>query len=360
MLQAGEPAPLFKCRTRGNPDYAFGSVGGRYVLAVFVGSAGHPIAANALRALAQAHTIFDDAHACAFLITNDPADESRPGVADRVPGIRWMFDDNRAVVEQFGLVQPGRDQLRLMAYLLDPALRVIEAAGLDQLPHLLARLAELPPPDDYAGTRLHAPVLIVPRVFEPEFCQTLIAYSEQHGAQDSGFMVERDGITLGELNHSFKRRADTTIEDEELCKATRIRVQRRLVPEIKKAFQFEVTRMERYIVARYEAEIGGYFRPHRDNTTKGTAHRRFAVTINLDSERYTGGDLRFPEYGSRTYRAPTGGAVVFSCSLLHEATPVQSGVRFCFLPFLYDEAGARIREANNKFLAPDVGDYHAA
>jgi predicted 2-oxoglutarate/Fe(II)-dependent dioxygenase YbiX len=43
--------------------------------------------------------------------------------------------------------------------------------------------------------------------------------------------------------------------------------------------------------------------------------------------------------------------VVFCCSLLHEATSVTRGRRFAFLPFLYDEAGARIREANAAKLA---------
>jgi hypothetical protein len=46
------------------------------------------------------------------------------------------------------------------------------------------------------------------------------------------------------------------------------------------------------------------------------------VTINLNAEEYDGGDLRLPEFGRQAYRAPTGGAVVFSCSLLHEALPV--------------------------------------
>ena len=73
-------------------------------------------------------------------------------------------------------------------------------------------------------------------------------------------------------------------------------VHRRLVPEIAKAFQFRVTRIERYIVACYDAAEGGHFRAHRDNTIKGTAHRRFAVTVN----RYDGcdgGELWFPEVG---------------------------------------------------------------
>ena len=52
--------------------------------------------------------------------------------------------------------------------------------------------------------------------------------------------------------------------------------------------------------------------------------------------------------------------MVFSCSLLHEATPVTSGRRFAFLPFLYDEDGARIREENAKFLEGDLANYKAA
>src|SRR6201999_1380644 len=117
-------------------------------------------------------------------------------------------------------------------------------------------------------------------------------------------------------------------------------------PAILKVHQFKATRMERYIVSCYAAEDGGHFRPHRDNTTKGTAHRRFAVTINLNAEDYDGGDLRFPEYGEGRYRAPTGGAVVFACSVLHEACPVTRGRRYAFLPFLFDAAGETLRLAN--------------
>jgi hypothetical protein len=55
-------------------------------------------------------------------------------------------------------------------------------------------------------------------------------------------------------------------------------------------------------------------------------------------------------YYNRCYSAPTGGAVVFSCSLLHEATTVMKGRRYMFLPFLCDDAARRIREDNMPFL----------
>jgi predicted 2-oxoglutarate/Fe(II)-dependent dioxygenase YbiX len=101
--------------------------------------------------------------------------------------------------------------------------------------------------------------------------------------------------------------------------------------------------MERYLVACYDSSVSGFFGPHRDNTTPGTAHRRFACTINLNADAYDGGDLRFPEFGPKVCRGDTGAAVVFSCSLLHEVSPVTRGTRFAFLPFFYDEAAARIR-----------------
>ena len=138
--------------------------------------------------------------------------------------------------------------------------------------------------------------------------------------------------------------------------ATRARIRRRVLPEIKKVHQFDVTRMERYIVACYSAADGGHFRSHRDNTTGGTAHRRFAVSINLNSE-FEGGEVSFPEYGPRSFKPPAGGAVVFSCSLLHQVSKVTEGVRYAFLPFLYDEEAAALREKNNKLLGENVGAY---
>lgn len=235
--------------------------------------------------------------------------------------------------------------------LVDPTLRVLRKAGAGHASSVLANVSSLPPPDLHTGAHTFAPVLAIPRIFEPEFCRSLIAAYDDMGGEPSGFMREIDGVTRLMSDVAHKRRSDVHLPDGQLKDQARARIIRRLVPAIQKAFQFQATRMERYLVACYDAEAGGYFRPHRDNTTKGTAHRRFAVSINLNAD-FEGGDLRFPEYGSRTYRPTPGGAVVFSCSLLHEATPVTKGKRYAFLPFLYDEDAARIREENLAFLDP--------
>jgi predicted 2-oxoglutarate/Fe(II)-dependent dioxygenase YbiX len=123
-----------------------------------------------------------------------------------------------------------------------------------------------------------------------------------------------------------------------------------VVPEIAKVHQFRVTRMERYLIGCYDAGEGGHFAPHRDNTTPGTAHRRFAVSVNLNDD-FEGGEVSFPEYGPRGLKAPPGGAVVFSCSLLHAVSRVTRGRRYAFLPFLYDEAAAAVRDANRGSLS---------
>lgn len=138
----------------------------------------------------------------------------------------------------------------------------------------------------------HAPVLVVERIFEPPFCRALIDYYKARGGEESGFMREVGGLTIG-------RRRDCQIEDERLRNDAMFRLYRRLVPMIRRAYQYEPTRIERHIVARYDAEEGGFFRPHRDNTTKGTAHRRFAVTINLNAEDMKAATCASPSSGSR-------------------------------------------------------------
>ena len=199
-------------------------------------------------------------------------------------------------------------------------------------------------------------MLLLPKVFEPEFCQTLVDLYESHGGEQSGFMRETDGKTVLRTDPSHKRRRDHIITDQAIIRETQSRIRRRIKPEIQKVHQFDVTRMERYIVACYSSEDGAHFAPHRDNTTKGTAHRRFAVSINLN-EDFDGGEVVFPEYGSRRFKMATGAAVVFSCSLLHAVTKVTRGRRLAFLPFLYDEAAAKVREANNAYLGEGVGQY---
>lgn len=357
MFGPGDPVPSLYARGATNPRYALDSVAGRYVAITFIDGTRVPGIDAFLNQLYASRAPFDDAFASAFIVSCDPEDEAERRLGERYPGIRVFWDHGRTLAETFGCSQKNEERLSLTTWILDPALRVLAVLPIEN-PHthyatICAVLSNLPNPAE--DTDSIAPVLQVPNLIEPELCRRYIAYCEVTGPEDSGYMKTdpATGSTIMVVDHNHKRRNDCLIEDDMLRDALQARIIRRLVPQIQRAFQFKVTRMERYLIARYDAERGGYFRPHKDNTTLGTAHRRFAVSINLNADEYDGGDLRFPEFGMRTYRPSTGGAVVFSCSLLHEATPVTRGSRYCILPFLYDEAAAAVRLENAQFLADD-------
>jgi predicted 2-oxoglutarate/Fe(II)-dependent dioxygenase YbiX/peroxiredoxin len=343
-------------------------VAGRYVVLCFFGSSTSAGGRAALEAVVSNRQYFDDSRACFFGVSLDPDDERENRVRNSPPGLRFFWDFDGTVSRLYGAVprdaQAGERGVAEQQFwiVLDPTLRVLAnipfAPDGSDAAAVFALLHSLPEPARFTGFELQAPVLFLPNVFEPEFCRSLIDLYEQHGGEESGFMREVSGQTVAMHDHTHKRRKDFVIKDEALRKQTQARVQRRIVPEILKVHQFKVTRMERYIISCYAAEDSAHFRAHRDNTTKGTAHRRFAVSINLNDD-FDGGEVTFPEYGPRSFKPAPGGAVVFSCSLLHAISTVRRGRRFAFLPFLYDDAAAKLREANNEFLGRGINEYRA-
>lgn len=359
LLDIGEAVPWFRAPAlSGNPQYGFDSAAGRPILLLFLGSGRWAPGRAALASIARHRRLFDDERASFFGITIDAEDAAQGRIAQQIPGIRWFLDYDAAISSAYGATRAGTSNDHYIPHwlLLDTTLRVVARAPITEGERVIAALRTM---IARQPEQSHAPVLTVPRVFEPELCRRLIELYEQNGGKESGFMRQNGEKTVGHIDHSFKRRSDYNIADPDLRVVLADRVKRRLLSQIERAFQFKATRIERWIVACYDAETGGFFRAHRDNTTAGTAHRTFACSINLNAGDYEGGDLRFPEFGQRTYRAPTGGAVIFSCSLLHEATAVTKGKRYAFLPFFYNEAGAEMRTQNLKALAPDQGPDQA-
>ena len=354
----GEAVPWFRSTTLGgNDSYAFDTAAGRPILMLFFGSAAHEQVKAALALLQTQRALFDDERAAFFGITVDPKDAAENRIQRQLPGIRFFLDYDRSISRMFGAAEPAPSEAyRGHWLLLDRTMRVRANFRLSEGEAALAAFVELvaaPPVPDWA------PVVAVPDVLEPALCRRLIDLYEADGGEESGFMRDVGGVTKLLVDPRHKVRRDYLVEDPQLARELNLRLIHRLLPMVKRSFQYQATRVERLLVGCYEAETGGHFRPHRDDTSKGTAHRRFAVTINLNAGDYEGGDLMFPEFGPRTYRASTGGAIVFSCSLLHQAMPVTKGRRFAFLPFLYDDAGAKLREENTKFLEGDLANYRA-
>jgi hypothetical protein len=352
----GDPAPWFSATTLAGAAFDLHVDAGRWVVLAFAGAPDDPRAAAELAPLLEAATPRQDDHLVVCVIYGAVPGDAAPLALASGPGLAFIADCDGAIAARYG----GAGSPRTIV--LDPMLRVVANIAWDyaagHATTLRALLKGLPPVDQSCGVPLTAPALIVPRVLDFPLCDLLVGLYDQVGGEDSGFLRDRDGRTSTIIDHRLKQRRDLVIAVPEVRHAIADQIRRRLLPAIQRYFQFEVTRMDRYIVSCYDSAAGGHFFRHRDNVNAGAEHRRFAVSINLNGD-YDGCDLVFPEFGRRTYRAPTGGAVVFSCGALHEVTPITRGRRHAFLPFLYGENDAALRQRNNLRLAAGEAHYLA-
>ena len=348
----GDPVPWFN-----TPLVTGGALhvsAGRWVMLSFLGSPGNPQAGEELAKLLENADLFREDHLIAcFVLTGPPPDAARLAAISG-NALFFLADYDGAISRAFGAADIPR------TVVLDPMLRTVADIGWD-FPQGHAQavaniLRGLPGVDDSAGVPLFAPALIVPRVFSFELCDFLMQYYQDMGSAESGFQIDVGGKTRTQVDFRLKRRSDVGVVVPEVRTLVRDHVVRRLVPEIERHFQFKATRMDRYIVACYDADVGGHFHRHRDNVNAGARHRRFALSVNLNND-FEGGNLIFPEFGRRTYRPPVGGALVFSCGALHQVLPVTRGRRFAFLAFLYGEDDARERKTSNAKLHDGEQQY---
>jgi hypothetical protein len=320
----GDIAPPFRLMAQGGEviDPASDLVSGKPLLLLFCpNGAGLPADAESL---GQAVAAFDGrtvvvAHAGAHE-TPTPA------------GYQLAFDADGAVYRLFNAGTEPR------IVLIGPN-RHIFYLGTDAAA-ARAALVRIAPSRERVVMGAHPPVLVVPDVFSRADCQKLINIFAMQGQ----VFVEPGHDNLPPGNHDVKQRIpdygrkdriDHWVRQPETIAFINDRLGRRLLPEIEKSFQFKITRHEAYRIGSYQGERGGELHGHRDNTHPKVAHRKFACSINLNTEQFEGGELRFPEFGNQLYRPETGAGIVFSSSLLHEPLHVTSGRRFVLLCFLY-------------------------
>lgn len=188
----------------------------------------------------------------------------------------------------------------------------------------------------------HPPVLILPDALSRNDCQRLINIFAMQGQT---FLEPGHGAPPPEIGdykmripeYGRKDRIDHWVMQADTNAFIDDRLKRRVFPEVLKCFQYRITRREGYRIGCYEGERGGELHGHRDNSKPAVAHRRFACSINLNTEQFEGGGIRFPEFGGQSYRPETGAAIVFSSSLLHEPLHVTKGKRFVLLAFIYGD-----------------------
>lgn len=360
-LTVGDPVPWFTLPSTSNPVFHFDTVGGHYVVLFFFGSSKYYKATAPLKEFCKQQEQFSALRVPFFGISVDSDDIGLAELVEQPSYFKLMWDFEGEVSTQYGVCQIKGTTINYqpITFVLDHTLRILQVFPItnpgEHANQVMTFLESLPPPEPHRMANRQAPILLIPRVFEPDLCSYLIQLFEADGGEDSGFMREKDGQTISVTDHSFKKRRDINLSeyDPALLQQVNDQIIQRVKPEIEKVFQFSITRFERHLVACYDGKTQGFFNRHRDNTTKGTAHRRFAMSLNLNTGEYEGGCLWFPEYGRQLYRPEVGEAVIFSCSLLHEVTPVTSGQRFALLSFFYNDEDAKLRERNRKYLAEE-------
>jgi peroxiredoxin/predicted 2-oxoglutarate/Fe(II)-dependent dioxygenase YbiX len=318
---------------------------GRPMLLVFLSGDDPERWTGELAGLRDAQDRFDALGGLIFGITTRSVEAN--GELHDAQGLKFplLSDPKGEVLAAFG-IDPGSDRRPATSFLLDRSFRVQELIASDsQTPQASVAVAALTAA--VAGEQAvtlggHPPILVIPRVLAPEDCARLIEVWHRpvrvwstDGLVSAGHDEEKRDFKV--RNDSYGKVTQFVVRDPAVQTALDGKIGRRIGPELRKAFQTTVSRREDYRIACYDSVEGGSLPAHRDNPTPQTKHRRFTVTVALNSGDYQGGELCFREYGPQRYSVETGTAIIWSCSLLHEVSEVTAGRRFILGTHLFGE-----------------------
>jgi len=274
--------------------------------------------------------------ATVFAITRRNIAENQRLHAEHDLPFQVLSDSDGKAFKACGL-DPLPPDCPTVTLVVDPNFRAVRAIGGGEAgshaPRALADLLRLEKEYRHAQIGTHPPVLVLPRALTPADCARLIEVWHRpapiwktDGMYCEGYAIEKGDFKV--RNESYGCVLQLVVRDPRVQHYLDTKLRRRILPEISKAFQTSVSQREDYRIAGYDAAEGGALPAHRDNPTPETRQRRFTLSVALNAKEFSGGALRFPEYGGQEYLAPTGTAIVWSCSLLHEVLPVTAGHRF--------------------------------
>lgn len=347
-LERGDLAPDFMLpNCEGKLARFYDRFAGNAVVLYFTVSNSGIEAEKELRGFAERRDQFDALGGRVVVVTRDGHEANAKVIGDLGLDLEIFSDPVGAITHGYcgepalanpitGKKPPGDGNCN-STFVIDPNQRIATTlhGGVDQAQRALDGLGNLRRRLEPRNGLQPAPVLLLPDVFSPELCQQLIADWEREHYEGvitvgTGFDDDADELVVAS---SVKMRRDHRLGNDANARVCEI-VGRRVVPMLHKAFHFGIGSMQHFRVGAYAADRGDFFKTHRDNDSSTTANRRFAMSVNLNDD-YEGGAVCFPEFGSEQYRAPAGGALIFSCSLLHEALPVEDGTRFVALTFFF-------------------------
>ena len=335
-LAVGDIAPPCALPTRDGDtvDLRGDDVAGHPLVLVFWPRLDPAALASAASALAGVHSALREQGARVFAVTT----AAPPAGQAPLPFPVLLDRDGKAFA---GFSASTREPTTIVLRHSYHVARILKGAPAEQAEGALAAVGAVVTEHRAAALVPHPPVLVVPDVLSPEECRRLIQVYETRG---KAFLEPGHGDDKMTTDYKMRvpdygrgDRIDHWVVDRDTTSFIDGKLGSRLFPEVRKAFQYPVTRRERMRIGCYTGMRGGEAHGHRDDSEVIAAHRRFAMSLNLNTPEFEGGELRFPEYGEQLYRPATGAAIVFSCSMLHEALEVRAGRRFVLLAFLFGE-----------------------
>jgi AhpC/TSA family len=331
MFFFGDVAPPILTQTQDGQDFNLYSCAGKFSVIFALGSLKSKDARKAMVSMLQ-QDFFPQSENCKFYaLTTNANDCEDTMLAGLCPENRILIDKSGELSRTFGLYNE-KNQYIPTWLIFDPNMKLWATGPMAEYKRMIDAMKNLPDAQDHMGKDAFAPCLIIPRVFEPLFAQDLSTYY--------GHMLTQRPEIFGANG--------APVQHPQLRLAYRERIAARVVSELNKVFGSYISRIEHLNVSSMD-ESQPAKPARRHNEMRAEAHRRFVVMVNLNDD-YEGGEVCFPEYGGRLYRAPAGGALVFSASLLAEFKPITKGFRLSATPYLYDEHFARVRYETSQEL----------
>lgn len=337
LLSVGDISPpcVLPSMHNADVDIRADAIAGRPLVMVFTSRLAEP-ASIILARLQEASSIVGISGAQLFAVVRDARIDGPLPIAPAAV----LIDRDGVVSRAFGADLAADQAVTIVVRPNQHVMAILTASPLEQGDEAVLCLQALAAARSPMLMASHPPVLMVPDVLSPDDCRHLMMVYEKRGLS---FMPPGPGVDYIGTDYKMRipehgrgDRVDHWIVDRDTTTLLHARIERRLLPEIAKAFQYRITRWERLRIGCYQGARGGKTHGHRDNVDP-TPYRRFAVSINLNVDEFEGGALRFPEFGDQRYRPPSGTAIVFSSSLLHEALEVTAGRRLVVLGFLFGD-----------------------
>ncbi len=301
------------------------------------------------RAFVDAADALRRAGGWAFLIMAEPDAVAGQFSGQDLDPVRLLSDPSGGTFGAFSLPPTtlADGQPQVVAIVLNANAQVDStwvSADLEELvAPVLERLGDLAYRPHPVAAGANPPVLIIPGVVDTELCRVLVelwqkpvpVYRKGEGEANPEAMANATTDFKVETDSHVARLAQHHILDPAINRRLDRAFLKRVLPEIKKAYQCDIKQHEQFKILRYTAAEGGFLAAHRDNPTPETRHRLFTMTCNLGCTEFEGGELRFPEYGPQLFRVEPGAGIVWSTALLHELTPVKSGERYALGTHLF-------------------------